>query len=287
MANELCSDDSCTCPRISFSHEFSQTDVVPIEQRPPQSSSSNSYFCFRNDTINPESPASEELFLNGKIISIEIKSIISLSKHVQEQPLSPPPQPFLDATITSNDSRYDQGSKVIEITTSKENSNYQEFSSLKEHFLDGEIIIPVKIKKKKNIPPPFSPLGAFLDADGDIDEDICKGSNQGMIESARNKPPDGHEKKNLKSSSRSKMSSSLSCALAYMEGAHALFHYSFVEAILRCLYQMSSECHCRKGCHNHKLNLYNWMLFAVLQSIIIFNLFFYVGKYFYKKKNII
>jgi hypothetical protein len=100
---------------------------VPIEQRPPQSSSSNSYFCFRNDTINPESPASEELFLNGKIISIEIKSIISLSKHVQEQPLSPPPQPFLDATITSNDSRYDQGSKVIEITTSKENSNYQEF----------------------------------------------------------------------------------------------------------------------------------------------------------------
>jgi hypothetical protein len=169
------------------------------------------------------------------------------------------------------------------ITTSKENSNYQEFSSLNEHFLDGEIIIPVKIKKKKNIPPPFSPLGAFLDADGDIDEDISKGSNQGMIESARNKPPDGHEKKNLKSSSRSKMSSSLSCALAYMEGAHALFHYSFVEAILRCLYQMSSECHCRKGCHNHKLNLYNWMLFAVFQSIIIFNLFFFVGKYFYKK----
>uniref|UniRef100_A0A2K2ASD5 Uncharacterized protein n=1 Tax=Populus trichocarpa TaxID=3694 RepID=A0A2K2ASD5_POPTR len=111
MANELCSDDSCTCPRISFSHEFSQTDVVPIEQRPPQSSSSNSYFCFRNDTINPESPAADELLLNGKIIPIEIKNIISLSKHVQEQPLSLPPQPFLDATITSNDSRYDQGSK--------------------------------------------------------------------------------------------------------------------------------------------------------------------------------
>ncbi|KAG6779169.1 hypothetical protein POTOM_015540 [Populus tomentosa] len=33
----------------------------------------------------PESPAAVDLFLNGKIIPIEIKYIISLSKHVQEQ----------------------------------------------------------------------------------------------------------------------------------------------------------------------------------------------------------
>ncbi|KAL3568301.1 hypothetical protein D5086_030952 [Populus alba] len=33
-------------------------------------------------------------------------------------------------------------------------------------------------QKKKNIPPPFSPLGAFLDADDDDnDEDTNKGSN--------------------------------------------------------------------------------------------------------------
>jgi hypothetical protein len=50
---------------------------VPIEQRPPQSSSLNSDFCFRNDTINLESPLADELFLNGKVVvPIEIKKII-------------------------------------------------------------------------------------------------------------------------------------------------------------------------------------------------------------------
>ncbi|KAG5242166.1 hypothetical protein IMY05_007G0117100 [Salix suchowensis] len=82
--------------RVPESHGFSQTDFVPIEQRPLQSSSSNSDFCFRNDPINLESPAADELFLNGK-----------------KQPLSPTPEPFLDAAITRNDSRYDQGSVLF------------------------------------------------------------------------------------------------------------------------------------------------------------------------------
>lgn len=127
MANELCSDDSCTSPRISLL--FPDLDVVPIEQRPLQSSSSNSDFCFRNDTITLESPAADELFLNGKSIPIEIKNIInfSLKQNMKEQPQSPTPEPFLDAAITRNDSRYDQGSVVIEIKTSKENRYDQEF----------------------------------------------------------------------------------------------------------------------------------------------------------------
>ncbi|KAJ6766373.1 hypothetical protein OIU79_022347 [Salix purpurea] len=69
--------------RVPESHDFSQTDFVPIEQRPLQSSSSISDFCFRNDTVNLESPAADELFLNGKSIPIEIKNIISPSKHVR------------------------------------------------------------------------------------------------------------------------------------------------------------------------------------------------------------
>ncbi|CAK7344321.1 unnamed protein product [Dovyalis caffra] len=152
-------------------------DVVPIERRPPQSSSSNSDFCFRNNPINLESPAADELFLNGKIVPIEIKNIVSPSEHALEQPLSPPPQPFLDATtIISKDSRRDQGSK-----------------------------------EKKNIPP----LGAFLDADDDIDEDISEGSNHGMIKTAKIEPADGHEKPNLIPSSRFKRSSSSRCASMY------------------------------------------------------------------------
>ncbi|KAJ6402693.1 hypothetical protein OIU84_014739 [Salix udensis] len=112
--------------RVPESHDFSQTDFVPIEQRPLQSSSSNSDFCFRNDTINLESPEADDLFLNGKSIPIEIKNIISPSKHGRTTS-SPTPEPFLDAAITRNDSRYDQGSVVIEIKTSKENRYDQEF----------------------------------------------------------------------------------------------------------------------------------------------------------------
>ncbi|KAF9663986.1 hypothetical protein SADUNF_Sadunf17G0109000 [Salix dunnii] len=48
---------------------------------------------------------------------------------------------------------------VHKINPSKGNSTDQEFSSLRERFLNREIIIPLKFKKKKNIPPPFSPLG--------------------------------------------------------------------------------------------------------------------------------
>ena len=61
--------------------------------------------------------------------------------------------------------------------------------------------------------PPFSPLGAFLDADDDDnDEDTNKGSNSWMIKPARNKP-DGYEKQNLKQSSRFKKRSSLSLTI--------------------------------------------------------------------------
>lgn len=212
MANELCLDDSCASPRISFSNDFSERDIVPIEQRPLQSSSLNSDFCFHNDTINLESPLADELFLNGKVVvPIEIKKIIPPMTHAQEQPGCPPPQVCLDATLTEKDSRH-ESLNVIKINTSKGNSIDQEFSSLREPFLNREIIIPLKFKKKKNIPPPFSPLGAFLDADDDDnDEDTNKGSNRWMIKTARNKP-DGYEKQNLKQSSRIKRGSSLSRA---------------------------------------------------------------------------
>ncbi|XP_011021260.1 PREDICTED: uncharacterized protein LOC105123384 isoform X2 [Populus euphratica] len=213
MANELCLDDSCAGPRISFSRDFSERGIVPIEQRPPQSSSLNSDFCFHNDTINLESPLADELFLNGKIVPVEIKKIIPPLTHAQEQPVCPTPQPqvCLDATLTGKDSSH-ESLNVIKINTSKGNSIDQEFSSLREPFLNREIIIPLKFKKKKNISPPFSLLGAFLDAADENDEDTNKGSNRWMIKNARNKP-DGHEKQNSKQSSRFKRRSSWSLTI--------------------------------------------------------------------------
>ncbi|KAG6741986.1 hypothetical protein POTOM_055268 [Populus tomentosa] len=142
------------------------------------------------------------------VAPIEIKKIIPPLTHAQEQPVCPPPQVCLDATLTGKDSRHESLNQ-IKINTSKGNSINQEFSSIRESFLNREIIIPLKFKKKKNIPPPFSPLGAFLDADDDEDTNKC--SSRWMIKTARNKP-DGYEKQNLKQSSSFKRRSGLSRA---------------------------------------------------------------------------
>ena len=146
------------------------------------------------------------------VAPIEIKKIIPPLTHAQEQPVCPPLQVCLDATLTGKDSRELESNQDQYNYTSKGNIIDQEFSSIREPFLNREIIIPLKFKKKKNIPPPFSPLGAFLDADDDDnDENTNKGSNSWMIKPARNKPDD-YEKQNLKQSSWIKRRSSLSRA---------------------------------------------------------------------------
>lgn len=89
MSIELCSEKSSpvgigsnnnTPPRISFSYDFLQSDVVPIEQRPLRSKSSglNSSidfdFCVRQISCYDNEPSSaDELFSDGKILPAEIK----------------------------------------------------------------------------------------------------------------------------------------------------------------------------------------------------------------------
>ncbi|KAJ6684358.1 hypothetical protein OIU85_007994 [Salix viminalis] len=99
---------------------------------------------------------------------------------------------FAFTTTPSDKNLHRKGSKDEslnghKINTSKGNSTDQEFSSLRERFLNREIIIPLKFKKKKNIPPPFSPPGEFPGADDVIDEDTNKVSNRLTIKTARNK----------------------------------------------------------------------------------------------------
>ncbi|XP_059294809.1 uncharacterized protein LOC132047847 [Lycium ferocissimum] len=73
MAIELCSDDSS--PRISFSHDISQTDTAGIPST--NSSSSNSGldfdFCVFHQSLDLESSSADELFFDGKILPIEMK----------------------------------------------------------------------------------------------------------------------------------------------------------------------------------------------------------------------
>ncbi|OIW06422.1 hypothetical protein TanjilG_05193 [Lupinus angustifolius] len=82
MAVELCSENCgvvSMSPRISFSHGFSQSDVIPVEiQHPLRSNSSglNSSidfdFCVQG-TLELESSSADELFSDGVILPIEMK----------------------------------------------------------------------------------------------------------------------------------------------------------------------------------------------------------------------
>ncbi|GMP53155.1 hypothetical protein CsSME_00018710 [Camellia sinensis var. sinensis] len=79
MAVELCSENSSpgliTSPRISFSHDLSQSDIVPIEQCVLRSNSSSGIdfnFCIR-DGYDQLSSSADELFSDGKILPVQIR----------------------------------------------------------------------------------------------------------------------------------------------------------------------------------------------------------------------
>lgn len=96
MAIELCSEKSAgmgVSPRISFSFDFCQADVVPaehVQHHPLRSNSSglNSSidfdFCVR-ESFDHESSSADELFSDGKILPTQIKK-----KSTTPPPLPPP-----------------------------------------------------------------------------------------------------------------------------------------------------------------------------------------------------
>ncbi|KAJ4707081.1 Membrane-associated kinase regulator [Melia azedarach] len=72
MAVEL--ESSGMSPRISFSHDFCQSDIVPVEKHPFRSNSTgiDFDFCVRK-SFDQESSSADELFLDGKILPTEVK----------------------------------------------------------------------------------------------------------------------------------------------------------------------------------------------------------------------
>ncbi|KAL3525472.1 hypothetical protein ACH5RR_013844 [Cinchona calisaya] len=91
MAIEICSDNSSVgmSPRISFSHDFSQTEGVPIEQYIRTTSSSSSIdfdFCVFRESLDQESSSADELFSDGKILPIEIKRKLGTSPATTSSP---------------------------------------------------------------------------------------------------------------------------------------------------------------------------------------------------------
>lgn len=104
MALELCSEN-CG-PRISFSHDFSQSDFIPVEQHPIRSKSSglNSSIDFDfnvSESLNlEESSSAAELFSDGRILPAEIKKKqVPLKQSLTTQ--SPSPNPSLNPSYST------------------------------------------------------------------------------------------------------------------------------------------------------------------------------------------
>ncbi|XP_041007854.1 uncharacterized protein LOC121252318 [Juglans microcarpa x Juglans regia] len=96
------SSNTGTSPRISFSHDFCQSDVlVPVESRHHDlgsnssglSSSIDFDFCVHRESFGQESYAADELFSDGKILPTEIKKKITPMKQTDDQFGSCPPLP--------------------------------------------------------------------------------------------------------------------------------------------------------------------------------------------------
>ena len=103
MALELCSENcgvSSMSPRISFSHDFSQSDVIPVEQHPfgsnpsDVSSSSDFDFCV-TESFELESFPADEFFSDGRILPTEVKRkknapLMPKGQSAPHPPLPPP-----------------------------------------------------------------------------------------------------------------------------------------------------------------------------------------------------
>lgn len=111
-------------PRISFSHDLSQTDAVPVEQYIGSSSSEGMDFdfCVFRESFEQESSSADELFFNGKILPIEIKKRLAPAAAPPVSPQLPPPipPPVYDHVLDSSKS-----SKKIptELSDEKQNSS--------------------------------------------------------------------------------------------------------------------------------------------------------------------
>ncbi|XP_073309994.1 uncharacterized protein [Primulina huaijiensis] len=91
MAIEVFSDtpNLVISPRISFSHDLSPNNVVPIEQYLRSNNSSIDFdFCVFKESFGQDPSSADELFSDGKILPIQIK-----------KPQPPPPPPAKTAAV--------------------------------------------------------------------------------------------------------------------------------------------------------------------------------------------
>lgn len=133
MAVELCSENcgvATMSPRISFSHDFSQSDVIPVEQNPFRSNSSgmNSSFDFDvcvRDSLEQESSSADELFSDGKMLPTEIKKKKAPLKQKDQPQLHLPHQEAVRENASA--SKKSKNDEVDEKQSSNNNKSFWGF----------------------------------------------------------------------------------------------------------------------------------------------------------------
>ncbi|KAG6619015.1 hypothetical protein I3843_03G058900 [Carya illinoinensis] len=128
MAINLYSESSntATSPRISFSHDFCQLDVVPVERRPLRSNSSglgssiDFDFCV-HESFDQESSSADELFSDGKMIPTEIKKkgnapSKQMDQYCGSHPPMLPPRAMRGSSAVSGESSKQESTKESKTT---------------------------------------------------------------------------------------------------------------------------------------------------------------------------
>lgn len=159
MSLELFSENcsSSVSPRISFSHDFSQTDVIPVEQHPFKSNSSafNSTIDFNFHVTQSleldESSSAEELFSDGRILPTQVKrkNIPPLKQTTQLTIAQHPP--FHPPSYSKNpkkESLKDLNDEVCDKQSSKSFWNFKRSSSCGSGY--GRSLCPLPLLSRSN-----------------------------------------------------------------------------------------------------------------------------------------
>ncbi|KAJ1391435.1 hypothetical protein SESBI_36676 [Sesbania bispinosa] len=166
MAVELCSENcgvSSVSPRISFSHDFSQSDVIPVEQHPFRSNSSGLNpsidfdFCV-SESLELESSSADELFSDGRILPTQVKrknNASPINKQTSQLQLAPQPPlplpPSYDSISTTKNMKRESkyfNDEVYDKQSSKSFWSFKRSSSCGSGY--GRSLCPLPLLSRSN-----------------------------------------------------------------------------------------------------------------------------------------
>ncbi|XP_077242328.1 uncharacterized protein LOC143882801 [Tasmannia lanceolata] len=187
-------------PRISFSHDLSQTEKIPIDSSRLDSPSPDFDFCITNPNQQGSSSA-DELFFNGKILPLPIQiqpkttHVFTLPNEEIPQPKSNPlPSPLPPPQTQKKESLRE----IMEMSKQEEKSNSKSFWHFtRSNSLNGT---------KKSLICSLSPLLSRSNSTGSTNPSPRRSQLKDGYKSSQNSPSNSNTKISWPSSSTSSSS---------------------------------------------------------------------------------